>query len=64
MHLSILLSDLMNAVEIKDRFVNAAKPREWFLVPLTAINEVVEKIQDGSIAEYEYNPKTARLNKY
>lgn len=50
-------------LEIKDRFGNAVKPREWFLVPLTVINEVVEKIQDGSIAEYTYDTASASLER-
>lgn len=37
------------------------KPREWFLVPLSAIDEAVERIRDGSIAGMVYNPKTAAL---
>ncbi len=47
-------------IEIKDRFGNPVIPREWFLVPLFAI-DVVEKIKDGTITEYIYDPKTARL---
>ncbi len=36
-------------------------PREWFLVPLDAINTAVEKIQDGTIAEYRYDIQQAKL---
>jgi len=36
-------------IEIKDRFGNPVRPREWFLVPLFVVNEVVERIKDGSI---------------
>jgi len=39
-------------IEIKDRFGNPVAPREWFLVPLFVINEVVEKIKDGTISKY------------
>jgi hypothetical protein len=46
---------------IPDRFGNPVKPREWFLVPLHVIDEAVERIRDGSITNYEYDPKTARL---
>lgn len=46
---------------IDDRFGNAVKPQEWFLVPLHVINEAVERIRDGSIAEMVYDPKTASL---
>jgi hypothetical protein len=50
-------------IEIKDRFGNPVKPREWFLVPLFVVNEVVERIKDGTITQYVYDPTTARLVK-
>lgn len=48
---------------IEDRFGKPVKPREWFLVPLHVIDEAVERIRDGSITEYHYSVKTARLEK-
>lgn len=48
-------------IEIRDRFGNPVVPREWFLVPLFAIDEAVEKIKDGSITSYVYDPTAARL---
>ena len=48
-------------IEIKDRFGNPVKPREWFLVPLFVVNEVVERIKDGTITEYVYDPASACL---
>jgi hypothetical protein len=36
-------------------------PREWFLVPLFVIDEAIERIKDGTITGYVYDPKTARL---
>ena len=48
-------------VEIKDRFGQPIVPREWFLVPIFVIDEVVEKIKDGTITGYIYDPKTATL---
>jgi hypothetical protein len=50
-------------IEIKDRFGRPVTPREWFLVPLFAINDAVEKIKDGTISEYVYDPKQAALIK-
>jgi len=50
-------------IEIKDRFGRPFVPREWFLVPLFVIDEAVEKIKDGTISDYRYNPKTANLMK-
>lgn len=46
---------------IHDRFGHPVRPREWFLVPLNAIDEAVKRIQDGSITKVAYDPKTARL---
>jgi hypothetical protein len=48
---------------IEDRFGNPVKPREWFLVPLSAINEAVERIKDQSITKFEYDPRTASLKR-
>jgi hypothetical protein len=48
-------------IEVKDRFGNPTIPREWFLVPLFAVDEAVEKIKDGTITDYIYDPKTAKL---
>jgi Meiotically up-regulated gene 113 len=48
-------------IEIKDRFGRPVVPREWFLVPLQAVNNAVEKIRDGTIAGYVYDPKRADL---
>jgi hypothetical protein len=50
-------------IEITDRFGNPVRPREWFLVPLFVVNEVVERIKDGSITQYVYDPTAARLVK-
>jgi hypothetical protein len=48
-------------MEIKDRFGKPVIPREWFLVPLFAIDEAVERIRDGSISRYRYRPDQAAL---
>jgi len=50
-------------IEIKDRFGNPVRPREWFLVPVFVVNEVVERIKDGTITQYIYDPSAARLVK-
>jgi hypothetical protein len=47
--------------EIPDRFNRPVKPREWFLVPLQVIDAIVDKIRDGSISDYIYDPKSASL---
>lgn len=48
-------------IEIKDRFGHPVVPREWFLVPLPVIDEAVEKIRDGTITRYLYDPAQAAL---
>lgn len=48
-------------ITIKDRFGNPVKPREWFLAPLPVINEAVERLQKGTLAEVRYDPETASL---
>lgn len=50
-------------VEIPDRFGRPVKPREWFLVPLNVIDEVVERLRDKTITDYIYEPATAKLRK-
>ena len=48
-------------IEIMDRFGHPVTPREWFLVPLFAIDEAVERIRDGSIKGMAYQPDKAAL---
>ena len=48
-------------VEIPDRFGKLVRPREWFMVPLPIINEIVDRISDGSIVGMKYDPVTASL---
>jgi len=48
-------------IEIVDRFGRPVMPREWFLVPLFVINEAVERIKDGTISGYVYDPQGASL---
>ncbi|MGD7196088.1 GIY-YIG nuclease family protein [Ralstonia pseudosolanacearum] len=50
-------------IEIKDRFGKPVIPREWFLVPVFVVDEAVERIKDGTITLYVYDPKSARLIK-
>lgn len=48
-------------LSIEDRFGKPVRPREWFLVPLQVIDEAVNRVRDGSITNYIYDPKAARL---
>lgn len=46
---------------IPDRFGGLVRPREWYMVPLLVIDGAVEKIRDGSITDFRYDPETATL---
>lgn len=42
-------------IEIKDRLGNPIDPREWFLVPLFVIDQMIECIKNGSIVNCTYD---------
>ena len=46
---------------IEDRFGRAVKPREWFLVPLHVIDEVVQRLVDGTLTGVVYDAQAASL---
>jgi hypothetical protein len=46
---------------IQDRFGHPVKPREWFLVPLSVIDEAVQRIREGRIVGCRYGPQEGRL---
>ena len=48
-------------IEITDRFGNPVVPREWFLVPFSAVDEAVDRIKNGTIKDYIYDPQRASL---
>jgi hypothetical protein len=48
-------------ISIDDRFGNPVKPREWFLVPLQVIDEAVQRVKDGTIADVVYDVSTAKF---
>ena len=48
-------------ISIIDRFGKPVTPREWFLVPLFVIDDVVEKIKDGTLTKFAYDPLQAKL---
>lgn len=51
------------SIEIEDRFGKPIVPREWFLVPLPAIDEAVKKIKDNTLMDYQYVVTTASLER-
>jgi hypothetical protein len=56
-----LFSAVQLDLTIADRFGKPVKPREWFVVPLQAINDAVRHLQDGTITRMVYDPQTAQL---
>jgi hypothetical protein len=46
---------------IQDRFGRPVQPREWYLAPLAAIEDAVNRVIDRSITDYVYAPATATL---
>ncbi|OAN57236.1 GIY-YIG nuclease family protein [Sphingomonas sp. TDK1] len=48
-------------IEIPDRFGKPVRPREWFLVPLPIVDEIVARIGDGTLAGMTYDAKEAAL---
>lgn len=58
-----LFASARQDLAIGDRFGHSVEPREWFLVPRFVIDEAVERIRDGTIVDYVYDPNMARLVK-
>ena len=56
-----VLDSVRFSAEIADRFGKPVRPREWFLVPLPVIDEIVRRIEDSTLADVIYDPKTATL---
>ncbi len=50
-------------IEIFDRFGKPVSPKEWFLVPIFIIDEVVARIKDNTLSAYKYDIKSACLVK-
>jgi hypothetical protein len=50
-------------IEVIDRFGKPIKPREWFLLPLSIIEEAVPLIADGSILGYRYDHRSCSIIK-
>jgi len=48
-------------IQINDRFGHPVVPKEWFLVPLFVIDDVVEKIKDGTISGYTYDLESVAI---
>lgn len=48
-------------MELEDRFGSEVSPREWFLVPLSMIQQAIEMIRDGSVSHFRYDPQSAEI---
>jgi len=48
--------DVCLDIEIPDRFGRMIRPREWFMVPLEAIEQAVDRLIDGTIGDFRYDP--------
>ena len=48
---------------VPDRFGMAVEPREWFIVPLPVIDEVMKRIQDGTITGLIYDTSLGALRR-
>ncbi len=59
--LHAFLSGVCLDIEIEDRFNRPYKPKEWFLVPLPVIDEIVDRIFDQTLAKYRYDRLERRL---
>lgn len=48
-------------IEIKDRFGKVVKPREWFLLPLPVIEQVIPLIVEGTLLHYRYDHRACTI---
>lgn len=56
------LSSARLDLQIVDRFGQPVTAREWFLVPLFIIDELVEKIKNGGVINSSYDALTGKIN--
>ncbi len=51
-------------LELIDRWGKPYRPQEWYLVPLSEIEDAIKRIMDGTITDYYYDTTQAKLAKY
>ena len=56
-----IFSNAKLKIKINDRFGNAVSPEEWFLVPLDVIKDAIQKIIEGTITKYIYDPSLVKM---
>lgn len=63
--LEALIHSFFNAVQFKMQLVDQSgayyTAREWYIVPLGIVESVINKINDGSIIHFRYNPSLKSL---
>lgn len=50
-------------IQITDRFGKPVRPREWFMLPISIIEQAIPMIVDGSIISYRYNHRVCAIEK-
>lgn len=58
-----LLKPVQFHVSVFDEKGIEHQPQEWFVVPLPVVDAIIQKIVDGSIVGYTYNPQLECLEK-
>ena len=58
-----LLKPVQFQVSLFDEKGIEHQPQEWFVVPLPVVNVIIQKMMDGSIVGYTYNPQLRCLEK-
>ncbi len=58
-----LLKPVQFQVSVFDEKGVEHQPQEWFVVPLPVVDVIIQKIMDGSIVGYTYNPQLECLEK-
>jgi hypothetical protein len=56
-----LFADARLDIEIMDRFGKPFRPREWFLLPLSIIEQAIPMILDGSIVRHRYDHRACAI---
>ena len=56
-----IFSNAKLKIKINDRFGNAVSPEEWFFVPLDVIKDAIQKIIEGKITKYIYDPSLVKM---
>ena len=54
-------ADVALDIKIPDRFGKAVRPREWFLVPLPVIDQVVGLVRNRTITHHRYDARMVEL---